>query len=260
MHMRKYKVFVINLDRSTDRLTRIAAKFDEINVPFERIDAFDGKTLSDAFIEQMSPERVVKKRYYRSLSKGEVACSLSHRKAWEKIVEEDLDFAIVLEDDVDLQDNFCQVLDLIAGLPHNDWDFIKLYPLTRGGKKNIARQFEYRNHTFVIYHKFPLGCVGQAISRQGAESLISHLPYVTQPVDSQLKSWWEAGIFPFGLLPYCVSTDLYGLSDINPSGRLEKMTQNHFIKLVNKAEKALRRIWWTPKLHKKFHQFTQDLK
>jgi hypothetical protein len=52
--------------------------------------------------------------------------------------------------------------------------------------------------------------VGQAVSRQGAAALVRNLPYVTEPVDGQLKSWWEAGVFPFGLTPYCVTTDLDG--------------------------------------------------
>lgn len=257
--MLSHKVFVINLERSPERLAVISSRLNEFDIPFERVEAIDGKTLSDSVVEEVSPAHVVSKTYHRSLSKAEVACSLSHRKAWRKIVEDDLDFAIVLEDDAEILDNFPRVLDLLAELPCIEWDFIKLYALKRGGEKNVARRFDYRDHTFVTYHKFPLGFQGQAISRQGARSLIERLPYVTEPADSQLKSWWEAGVFPFGLVPYCVSTDVGGPSDINPHGRLEKMKQNRYVKLVNNARRALLRIWWTPKLNKKFDQFAQAL-
>lgn len=257
--MQSHKVFVINLERSPERLAAIASRLEEIGVPFERIEAVDGRTLSDSVAEEVSPAHVVSKTYHRALSKAEVACSLSHRKAWRKIVEDDLDFAVVLEDDAQILDNFAEVLELLAELPCADWDFIKLYALKRGGEKNIARRFDFRGHTLITYHKFPLGFQGQAISRRGAKSLLQHLPYVTEPADSQLKSWWEAGVFPFGLVPYCVSTDVGGPSDINPHGSLEKMEQDRYVKLANKIRRSLQRLWWTPKLNRAFDRFTRAL-
>ncbi len=257
--MLNYKVFVINLARSPERLTAIKSQFDAIEVPFERIDAIDGRNLSDDFIETVSPARVVRKSYHRALSKAEVACSLSHKKAWQQIVDDDLDFSIVLEDDIRLLDNFAAVLELLSKLPHGDWDFIKLYPLTRGGGRNIARRFDYQGHTFVTYHQYPLGFQGQAVSRQGSESLLRSLPFVTEPVDSQMKSWWEAGVLPFGLVPYCVTTDVDGISDINPGGKLEEMPQNPYVKIANKIERASMRLWSTPKLNRKFRAFKQSL-
>ena len=257
--MLKYKVLVINLARSPERLAAIGAQLEELNIPFERIDAFDGRSLSDDFIEQVSPAHVVKKTYHRALSKAEVACSLSHKKAWQQIIDDGLDFGVVLEDDVELLDNFSDVLTLLSGLPDGNWDFIKLYALRRGGGKNIANRFDFRGHTFVTYHRFPLGFVGQAVSRRGAESLVRNLPYVTEPVDGQLKSWWEAGVFPFGLVPYCITTDLDGVSDINPGGKLEEMQQNRFVKIRNKLRRASMRLWSTPKLNRRFREFTQSL-
>ena len=40
--------YLINLDRSPDRLARMQARFDEIGAAFVRIPAVDGKALSDA--------------------------------------------------------------------------------------------------------------------------------------------------------------------------------------------------------------------
>jgi glycosyl transferase family 25 len=83
---------------------------------------------------------------------------------------------------------------------------------------------------------------------------------VVQPVDGHLKSWWTLGIYPFGLIPYCVSVDLTGLSDINPHGGLEKMKQRKLTKLYLNWQRALARLFATPKLDKKFTQFTNYLK
>lgn len=258
--MPKYSVLVINLERSPDRLASISGQLRKIGMPFERVAALDGNTLSDEFIEEHSPQSVVRKTYHRSLSKAEVACSLSHQKAWQRIVDDDLDFAIVLEDDCELLDNFAPTVNLIASLPVDSWDFIKLFALRRGGGKNIAKRFDYGGYTFVTYHRYPLGFVGQAVSRRGATTLTKNLRYVKEPVDGQLKSWWETGVYPFGLLPYCVTTDLNGVSDINPTGRLEKMQQNRGVKIANKLRRAAGRIWWTPRLNRRFRQFTARLR
>ena len=257
--MSGYKILVINLDRSPDRLAAIAAQLEKLGLPFERVAAIDGKTLSDEYIEEVSPQQIVSKKYHRALSRAEVACSLSHKKAWQTIVDDDLDFGIVLEDDVELLDNFSEALSLISTLPQGSWDFLKLYALRRGGGKNIAGRFEYKGHAFVTYHRYPLGFVGQAVSRQGAETLVRNLPFVTEPVDGQLKSWWETGVYPFGLVPYCVTTDLEGVSDINPQGSLERMPQNRWVKITNKIRRAAGRLWWTPKLNRRFHRFKKML-
>ncbi len=258
--MSNYKIFVINLDRSPERLAGMKKQLDAIGVGFERVQAVDGKNLRDDEIERVSPEHIVSKSYHRALSKAEVACSMSHRKAWQKIVDDDLAFGVVLEDDVELLDNFAEVLRLLESLPTGGWDFIKLFPLRRGGEKNISRRFDHMGHTFVIYHRFPLGFQGQAISRKGARAMLKNLPYVTEPADSQLKSWWEAGVYPYGLLPYCVTTDVGGDSDINPDGKLEQMQQNKRVKAMNKVKRSFQRLLSTPKLNRKFRDFTGSLK
>ncbi|GAB1137542.1 MAG: glycosyltransferase family 25 protein [Shewanella algae] len=258
--MMKYKVFVINLARSTERMAHITEQLNRVGVPFERIEGVDGNLLTDEEIEQVSPAKLVQKNYYRALSKGEVGCSLSHKKAWQKIIDDDLDFAFILEDDIYLEDNFSEVVDLMRNLPTKEWDFIKLYPLRKGGQSNIRHAYTYHKHKFISYHKFPISAVAQVVSKKGAKALIKNMPYVVQPVDGHLKSWWTLGIYPFGLIPYCVSVDLTGLSDINPHGGLEKMKQRKLTKLYLNWQRALARLFATPKLDKKFTQFTNYLK
>ena len=257
--MSNYKVLVINLERSPERLAGIKSQLDALGIGFERIEAVDGKKLSNEEIERAAPARIVSRTYHRTLSRGEVACGLSHRRAWQKIVDDRLDFAIVLEDDAGILENFVDVIRLVATLPEGTWDYIKLFPLTKAGNRNIAKRFDYMGHTFVIYHRFPLGFCGQAISRCGAQAMLANLPYVTEPADSQLKSWWDAGIYPFGLLPYCVHHEFGATSDINPEGKLEEMPQNKWVKATLKIRRTFMRLWSTPKLNRRFRKFTDSL-
>jgi glycosyl transferase, family 25 len=46
----RMKVFVINLDRSPDRLARIQIQSDQLGFDFERVRAVDGRTMSEPFL------------------------------------------------------------------------------------------------------------------------------------------------------------------------------------------------------------------
>lgn len=112
---------VINLNRSNDRLKRISARLNELNVNFERVEAFDGFTLSDDEYKRLTypynhPCRV---RFTRELTKGEVGCFISHRKCWQKLVESNENYAVILEDDLYISDKAKQFLTNINWLPQN---------------------------------------------------------------------------------------------------------------------------------------------
>lgn len=47
MSIRAFKIFVINLNESTERLERLKSEFERIGLDFERIPAVDGRKLSE---------------------------------------------------------------------------------------------------------------------------------------------------------------------------------------------------------------------
>ena len=260
MILLKYKVFVINLARSPQRLEAISAQLQKFGINFERIEAVDGNTYSAEQIEAVSPQALVNKSYYRDLGKGEVGCSLSHKRAWQKVIDDELDFAFILEDDITLEANFGDVIKLFESLPHNDWEYVKLYPMKRGSGKNIRHSFPYKGHEFVTYHKLPLSTAAQVVSYKGAQRLLKNMPYVLEPIDGQLKSWWTLDIYPMGLTPYCVSVAADVGSEINPNGGLERMKQRKLTKLLLNWTRAFKRMIAMPSLDKHFNQFKNSLK
>lgn len=91
------KIFVISLIGS-ERRSHIIKEFQKFNIEFEFIDAVNGKLLkldSDPLIDYSA---VLK--HPKWLTPGMVGCSLSHIKCYQKIIDENLDFALILEDDV----------------------------------------------------------------------------------------------------------------------------------------------------------------
>ena len=88
------KIFLINLKQSHDRLEKSADRLGRQGVTFERIDAIYGKDLSEAELAEHYSTEVNQQKFYRALSRGEIGCYLSHRMAWQKIVDEQLDHCL----------------------------------------------------------------------------------------------------------------------------------------------------------------------
>ncbi|WP_413186431.1 glycosyltransferase family 25 protein [Paraburkholderia sacchari] len=92
------KIFVINLDRSTDRLSHMAEQLHRLGYAWERFPA-----LGPAQIEAMS--RTLALPLLRGkCTAPEKGLALSHYTIWKKVLEEGIDHALVLEDDV----HFCR--------------------------------------------------------------------------------------------------------------------------------------------------------
>lgn len=98
--------FVINLDSSIDRWKNIKKRLDDLGITAERISAVDGRKKSDPEIRDILYPMNYEYRYLfpRLLSKAEIGCFLSHRKCWQKLVDSDDEWALIMEDDLIISD------------------------------------------------------------------------------------------------------------------------------------------------------------
>lgn len=91
--------YVINLARSDDRRAYIKSQLSGLGVSYEIVDAIDGREL-----DFTDPETggLVDYSAVRSgaLLPGEIGCALSHLRAYEKVLADGADSALILEDDV----------------------------------------------------------------------------------------------------------------------------------------------------------------
>lgn len=106
--------FVVNLDRSPDRLAYMRRQ----GVAFERIAGVDGAGMVPAWLKNQfdgSP-----------LTSGEIGCYASHLLCAQEVVSRNLPYAIVLEDDVTLAYDFLDAAISAATDAPVGWDFIHL--------------------------------------------------------------------------------------------------------------------------------------
>jgi len=92
------KAFVVNLDRRPDRLAKITRALDSIDLEFQRVSAVDGRELH--LKEHIRPWMAWLYEGFSYPLTGAIGCYLSHLKIWQYIINEDIDQAMVLEDDV----------------------------------------------------------------------------------------------------------------------------------------------------------------
>jgi len=194
----KFKVFLINLDRSTDRLELCREELQKYNIEFERVPAVYGKELTQQQIDSVYDENQNKKHYKKSLSLGEIGCYLSHIKCWQKVVDEKLDYAIILEDDFKLTESFGDFKSIFEHL--TNWDYVRIAFSSRN-VPIVKRMPVTENYDLVHYAKVPINMLGQAISLQGAQKLLNNTQKIFRPVDVDIKHYWEKDIEILGITP-----------------------------------------------------------
>ena len=95
----KYKAIVINLETSKERRNLITTQLEELQLDYEIVTAVDGHKIKLPHPE-IDNDFAQQNAYW--IPNGLFACSLSHLKAYKRVVEEKLDFALILEDDTTL--------------------------------------------------------------------------------------------------------------------------------------------------------------
>ena len=107
------KIYVINLARSADRKKSITTQLNKLRLAFELVEAVDGKALSyDELLNSVD-----RKRYdgWTELQRpGAIGCALSHRRAYQKMIEEGVPCALILEDDVEVSCHLPALLEDLA--------------------------------------------------------------------------------------------------------------------------------------------------
>ncbi|WP_025822108.1 glycosyltransferase family 25 protein [Shewanella marina] len=220
--MTQTKVFIINLDRSPERLQSIQQQLVSCRYDIEKISAVDGKFLPDLeHIEHYSVNNN-KKQYFRPLTKGEIGCYLSHRAAWQAIVDQQLDFAVIVEDDVVIDSDVNLVIEQLSNI-NIEWDYIKLAPYRNRQSKPVFKR-NYQGTELAFFHKAMPGTAAQAVSYKGAEKLLAASTAFGRPVDTDLQHCWEKDVIILNLSPFPFKDNCEFESDISAISSRKSLT------------------------------------
>ena len=185
---------LINLDGSTDRLSRATEALGRENIEFTRSPAFDGRGIAPANLPRYISS-LAWLWFGRPLTGGEVGCFLSHRDSAERFLASDARHGLVLEDDISLPEGFGaflhELIGVIEGPQFCDLRLVNLTGLPRKAKYySPVTTIEAEAHEYALCtcYDFPLSTAAILWSRAGAERFLTRARFALGSVDNMIRS------------------------------------------------------------------------
>jgi glycosyl transferase family 25 len=182
-------IYVINLKKDISKKEFMISQLSNLNLNYEFIDAVYGKELNEKEVKGLTNLELTVNSIGRGLSLGELGCALSHKSIYEKIIEKKQKYALILEDDININSGVVDFLDNINKLPKNGELYLLGYQSDCGHKdiKTKTSIWKRKKITLNNYVGIPCetayGAYGYLISLKGAKKLLSHLDKIILPLD-----------------------------------------------------------------------------
>lgn len=166
------QILIINLAKSLERRRFQQQQFAELAMECEFLSAVSVADISEQDYQAQGFG------WQRPLRKVELACFLSHKKAWQQVLERQQP-CLILEDDAILSSRSAEVMQAITAQAWPNVDYINLE--VRSRKKIISKQ-AYRNllhHDYQLYQLYQdrTGAAGYILFPSGAKKLLHRLQY-----------------------------------------------------------------------------------
>jgi GR25 family glycosyltransferase involved in LPS biosynthesis len=196
------EAFIIHLGRAEARKPQVDRLAATLPLPVNIVDAVDGLALGDGEIETVYRRHLHRPRYPFALRKAEIGCFLSHRKAWQAILDGGLDAGLIVEDDVEPDEQlFAPALEL-AMKTTRPGDYIRFpYRSHTDGGAEVA---EAGDITLVEPAHVGLGMQMQLVGRQAAAELLKATATFDRPVDTTIQMRWLTKIRILAVQPPAV--------------------------------------------------------
>lgn len=205
-------VLLINLPRSTDRLSRMERQMSETGLAYNLLPAVDGRELWDQLLSSVDVN-AFERHVGRDLLPGEVGCYHSHLKAWRRFLASNAQVLLVLEDDMVFHHDFVDALRIaLRGKAH--WDLLKLSKIRANQPICQGHLAAYRLNAYV---GAATGFGAYLIQRETAQRLLPRLLPMSAPIDRELEQVHRHHLRHYGLEPFPSHPNDEGQSTITGS-------------------------------------------
>lgn len=184
------KAFILHLERAIARRPNVEKLVASLPIEAEVVPAVDGARLTQQEVDQVYAPRRFRPRYPFALTRTEVGAFLSHRLAWRRIVDDELDFAFVFEDDAAIDPVAFATLLAFVAAEREHWDYV-IMPAqpVRGGTPVASRG----GFSLVRPDAPPLRAIAQIVSLDAAKRLLARTWPFDRPIDTTLQMTWATG-------------------------------------------------------------------
>jgi glycosyl transferase family 25 len=192
-------IWLLNLKPEKGRRQFMMRQFRALRFDVEVIPALDGLLLTPDDLKMYSKTKAL---FYcrRELTIGEIGTALSHARMWERMVRENLEEALIFEDDVWISDALPRILANRDKLPP-DWEFINF--------STDAPQEPFGEFVTGIYraskHLAPADrSSAYLLNRKGVRKLLDHVYPIAHSSDGLTWRTDITGLISYGIYPRAV--------------------------------------------------------
>jgi len=233
-------IYIINLDRAVERKKSVEQELLKTGIPFEFISAINANTIDTINHKLING-------YKRPMVQAEIACFLSHFKVKNTFLKSKYDYAIILEDDIRLTENFDQIvqkaLEQHMSFPQKQkWDVLKL---SSPGRKRLFKIKEIDPNYSIYGGSVAITTMAAIWTRKGAElfidnAVINENCIIEMPIDCALQRPWKYDLKIYNIVPHLVEAIVFE-SQIRPT---DKLKSNFYKRLNYELNKAMPRAYF----------------
>lgn len=199
-----FRVHCLSLPRCRDRRAKFQQEADRIGLSFSYVDGPDAQQMPVDQLIKLADQSLAQSRIGRSLTLGEIACAEGHRQIYRRLSAKMEDAAVILEDDVTLDNQFCDMLQGIRKLEREltgrrvlillGGPWIHRLPLLLSRRQPLQVSRAHRLHRVLRSHNALHGTYGYMISHSAAVGLLEAEPRISVAADAW-DHFWAAGVF-----------------------------------------------------------------
>lgn len=237
-----YCAYIINMDRSPERLQAMSTWLEGYGMPWVRVPAVDGRALDlDRHPDVSVPG--YRRLHGKDINPAEVGCYLSHIRAFDQFLASSHDYALILEDDAMFSSDPGAVLKGLMDAPTR-WDLAKLSGYHSG--RPVALSSLPDGHALCVPLTKYSGSNAYLINRRAAAIYREQLLPMDLPYDHAFDRAWRYGIKYRMVTPALCLPDESGTlpSTISVSAQLRLPWYRRFSVVAYRAGNELSRVLW----------------
>lgn len=233
------KTYVVNMLKDTQKRATIEKQLAvHPELDYQIWKAVEGRKLAQEELKDcVSP--LFYQRYKKYASLPALGCALSHISIYRDIVQNNIPYALILEDDAILSQNLC--LDKLVPLLNTDKPIAILLTSDFWYKKDaLVKEISENHQVFQLYDGYMTS--GYLVNKACAELLQKKI-YPVQFTADAWKDFIDLGVTLYGVVPHVISFP-DGMGEIGQSGYIP---QTLFQKMKAKIAWMYIRMLWMGK-------------
>ncbi len=180
--------FIIHMSSSTARKQN-AEQLCAALPKGELVEAVNGRDPQQINTVDLHPGTLHRPHYPFALRPAEIGVFQSHRKIWRMIVDQDIHYALITEDDLQIDpDRFAAALQIIRDFATPD-SYIRLPVKQREKPAQVLVDLD--GQSLILPKTIGLQCICQVVGRHAAKRLLDATNSIDRPVDTFLQMHWR---------------------------------------------------------------------